>query len=276
MLWALAALALAAAALLLIWMFLTMPQLPRRPLGNLAGLYAHRGLWNEKTPENSLAAFKRAAEKGFGIELDVQRTADGELVIFHDEDLERLCGVRWKVELCTLRELRELRLGTSDQGIPTLREALETVDGRVPLLIDFKPCRAVVPMCERADALLQHYAGPYCVESFDPRAVRWYRRHRPNVIRGQLARGLERPILRHWDRRAAWNGSLIHHVRSRPDFVSMRWEDRNRLPLRMARAWKPWLAAWTLTTPEALAEARRECELLIFEQFTPGQEKEEP
>lgn len=101
---------------------------------------AHRGLHaaGKGVPENSLPAFRAAAEAGYAIELDVHRASDGTLVVFHDHDLRRMTGARGTVERMDFRSLRRLRLGGTACTIPLLREVLECVGGRVPLLIELK------------------------------------------------------------------------------------------------------------------------------------------
>jgi glycerophosphoryl diester phosphodiesterase len=98
--------------------------------------FAHRGLWDQASPENSLAAFQKAVDAGYGIEFDIHKTSDGHVVVFHDDTLTRMCGVDGKIEQMTLAQLRELRLKGTDQQIPTLEELLCLVDGRVPLLVE--------------------------------------------------------------------------------------------------------------------------------------------
>ena len=148
--------------------------------------FAHRGLWDAESPENSLAAFKKAVDAGYGIEFDIHKTSDGHVVVFHDDTLTRMCGVEGKIEQKTLAELRELRLKGTDQQIPTLQEMLALVDGRVPLLVELKGEDVSTALCPVANEILSAYKGDYMVESFNPLLVRWYKKHRPDVVRGQL------------------------------------------------------------------------------------------
>lgn len=148
--------------------------------------FAHRGLWDAAAPENSLAAFEKAVNAGYGIEFDIHKTRDGQVVVFHDDTLVRMCGVEGKIEDKTLDELRELRLLGTEQGIPTLQEMLALVDGRVPLLVELKGAALDTSLCPVANEILSAYQGDYIIESFNPMLVRWYRKHRPDVIRGQL------------------------------------------------------------------------------------------
>ena len=150
---------------------------------------AHRGLFDNETyaPENSIAAIQKAVEAGYGIEFDVQLSKDNVPVVFHDASLKRMCGVEGKVWEYTIEELQKLKLGKSNETIPTFAHVLEIVDGRVPLIIEYKMDRVNTKVCELGNALLEKYKGVYCIESFHPLAVLWYRKHRPDVIRGQLS-----------------------------------------------------------------------------------------
>lgn len=154
--------------------------------------YAHRGLgWGEGScPENSLPAFRAAAEAGFGIELDLQLSSDGKVFVFHDYTLSRMCGVDGKLSEKTADELKELRLAGSDETIPTFAEVLAAVGGRVPLLIELKGESGSTDLCPAMMALLADYSGEWCVESFNPLLLRWFRKNAPGVVRGLLVTDL--------------------------------------------------------------------------------------
>ena len=169
--------------------------------------YAHRGLHTEdgSVPENSLPAFRAAAEAGYAVEMDVHLTADDQLVVFHDDTLERMCGVQGVIDDFTLAELRALRLGKTDCVIPTFAEALEALGGRVPLLLEIKRGHDNRRLCALTLEALRTYTGPYCVESFDPTAVHRLQ-DRPEAAErapvrghGRRARRLDEP---HLDARA--------------------------------------------------------------------------
>ena len=181
--------ALALALLFLLWLFLIAPKKPRGP--QLAPFcdraYAHRGLWGEGAPENSLAAFARAAEKGFAIELDVQLSRDGTVMVFHDYTLDRMCTKEGRLSDFTAAELGNIPLnGAENQTIPTLREVLESVAGRVPLLIELKGESGDTALCPKLLETLADYKGAWCVESFNPLLLQWFRKNAPHVLRGLL------------------------------------------------------------------------------------------
>lgn len=151
--------------------------------------YAHRGLHtrDKSVPENSLAAFRQAAQEGYGIELDVQLSKDGEVVVFHDDTLDRVCGVHARVDELTWPELQQLRLCGTDEQIPLFSEVLKNIQGCEALIVELKNGPRNRELCEKTLALLESYHGNVCIESFNPLIVAWFRFHAPDLIRGQLA-----------------------------------------------------------------------------------------
>lgn len=262
-----ALLIIAGLVLLLLWLIFPAPRRhrDRALLKNLR--IAHRGLHNNGAgiPENSLAAFRRAVKYGFAIENDIHLTADGEVVVFHDDTLERMCGVPGRVEEMTLAELKALHLGDTGETIPTLRECLETVAGRVPLLIEFK-CVGLkaAPLCKAADRILSEYTGKYFVQSFYPAVLLWYRRHCKKVCRGQLASGFRGEAL--YKRLL---GCLIFNVFARPDFVSYEHTYASH-PMRRLVTWLgAFPVGWTFQNQQELDLVKKEFHTYIFEWFIP-------
>lgn len=149
---------------------------------------AHRGLFDNEhgIPENSLPAFERAVEQGFGIETDVQMSKDGVLVVFHDDDLKRMTGVDGKLVDLTFDELRQLRLVNSDCVIPTFEEFLQAANG-ANLVVEIKTHDNIGEVEKKTYDALKNYSGHYCVESFNPIIIRWFKKHAPEVIRGTLS-----------------------------------------------------------------------------------------
>jgi glycerophosphoryl diester phosphodiesterase len=160
----------------------------------LAAPFAHRGLWRTGgPPENSLAAFQAACEAGYGVELDVRLTADGEAMVFHDETLERMTAQSGLAEERTADDLAALRLLGSDQTIPTLAQVLERIGGRVPLLVELKtPPGQEGALERRVAALLARYPGPRAAISFNAEALGEMARVAPDTPRGlNIHAGLE-------------------------------------------------------------------------------------
>jgi glycerophosphoryl diester phosphodiesterase len=246
--------------LVIIYIFLVAPSREKRQLKQTK--YAHRGFHSEDTnvKENSLEAFRLAVENGYGIELDVQLSKDRQVVVYHDNSLFRLEKDKRLVSDCTLEELREFQ-------IPLLTEVFELVDGKVDLVIELKSgsLNRVNSFCQTVYALLKEYQGSYCIESFNPLIVAWFKKYAPEVTRGQLvAHVKEYPVL--------WQGVLLntmfYQAWSRPHFIavdvaSARWN----IPLQINK----WLGAkFVLWTVRSQDEAKRKnIEAIIFEFFEP-------
>ncbi len=263
--------------LLLLFLYLICPSLRRHPhRALLEGRYiAHRGLHDlpacpgiqrSRAPENSLAALEEAVRAGYMIETDIHITADNRVVVFHDDSLRRLCGVEGTPESMTLSQLKALHLGGTDETVPTLEELLTLVQGRVPLLIEFKctdipTCRR---LCETAAPILDVYPGVYLVQSFFPFVLSWYRRHRRNVCRGQLSAGFYHDT---WYMKLA--GCLLFNFVSRPDFVSYDHRHARHVCRRLCTALGAYPVAWTIHTQAELDDARAWFRTFIFEGFVP-------
>ena len=208
--------------------------------------FAHRGLHSrdKSIPENSLAAFERAASAGYGMELDVQLSRDGEVVVFHDDDLKRVCGVEAKVADLTLEELRKLRLCGTEETIPLFSEVLKCVRGRGALIVELKNGKRNEELCEKTYALLEKYSGEYCIESFNPFIVRWFKKNAPEVIRGQLANppkdynGEVGPIT------AVILGNCLLNFLSRPQFIAYKITPKP-FTVKLCEALGAMKVAWT-------------------------------
>lgn len=236
--------------------------------------YAHRGFHQKpEAPENSLAAFRRALLAGFGIELDIHLTRDGQLAVIHDASLKRTCGVDRRIEELTLKEAQEYCLEESDEHIPDFAEVLKLVDGMVPLIVELKTEGGNhEALCRRAFAALDQYKGLYCVESFDPKAVLWLRRNRPQAVRGQLAGSVRKddfplPALADFLLRNLWV-----NVAGKPDFVAYKFAERENRAFRRFTGAKFF---WTIRSEAELSEAERLSAAAIFEGFDPRKIDEE-
>ena len=178
-------------ALFALWLFLVAPRPKKKEMRPFLRPYAHRGLWGEGLPENSLGAFRAAAEAGFAIELDVQLSRDGVVMVFHDYTLDRVCGRAGKVCELDAAELGKIPLnGMENEHIPTLAEVLDAVAGRVPLLIELKGESADTALVPAALQVLAGYEGAWCMESFNPLLLRAVKKHAPHVLRGLLSSNL--------------------------------------------------------------------------------------
>lgn len=233
---------------------------------------AHRGLFDKtEAPENSLEAFRRAVSGGFGIELDVQLTADGKLVVFHDESLKRMCGVSRKIWKCNYRELCQYHLLDTEERIPLLEEVLQIVGGKVPMIIEVKPEGNPIQTAEELSRQMEGYQGEYCVESFDPRVLHWYRRHDPEIIRGQLSTNFWRNMKdRPWYVKIGLT-NLLTNFYAKPDFIAYNYKYAKQLSLQICRClYHTEMVAWTVRSPEELEEARDSFCVFIFDGFIPA------
>ena len=212
---------------------------------------AHRGYFNNEAgvPENSLPSFEAAIEKGFAIELDIQLSSDGVAMVFHDADLKRVCGVEGKIWDYTAAQLKEMKLLGTEETIPTFEETLALIDGRVPLLVEYKMDKVDTAVCVEGQALLDGYDGDYAIQCFDPRAVLWYTKNAPQVPRGQLAKEF-------WHEEQYDTmlykvlSFLVANVATRPDFVSYNFEHQDNIALKAYRLLGGKTACWTLRSPE--------------------------
>jgi glycerophosphoryl diester phosphodiesterase len=235
-------------------------------------LFAHRGYHKGKEiPENSLAAFARAKEAGFGSELDVHLLKDGELAVLHDSELERMTGRKGLIEELTRKELKDYRLGESEETIPTLREVLDLYDGAFPLIIELKVYQHnAKKLCEKVCALLEGYQGVYCIESFHPQVLLWLKKHKPGIIRGQLSQDfvksreeLPMPL-------AFLATHMLENLITKPDFVAYKYEDRQSFGNRFAvKSIGRRAAFWTIRSKKELEDCRRQEIWPIFENFEP-------
>ena len=234
--------------------------------------YAHRGLHTDDghIPENSLAAFRAAAQAGYGVELDVQFTADRQIVVFHDNTLKRMCGVDNRVDELTYDEVKQLRLLDSDQHIPLLSEVLEALDGAT-LLCEFKAMRSYTDtsLCSAALPYLDAYKGAVCIESFNPFMVRWFYRHAPQYIRGILSKKFEKgevaQVLR-FPLSSLFANQLCH-----PDFIAYQHTDHTQFFFRLCCLFRPMTVAWTVQSPAEESVAKQRFDTVIFEGYFPAE-----
>ena len=246
----------------------TPGRLSRRQRSVFRGVnYAHRGLHtrDRSVPENSLAAFRQAAREGYGIELDVQLSRDGEVVVFHDDTLDRVCGVHARVDALTYSELSALRLCGTEEGIPLFSDVLKSIRGCEALIVELKNGPRNRELCEKTRALLAGYRGNVCIESFNPLIVAWFRFHAPDLVRGQLAttmkdyagdgiRGLKAFALH----------NTLLNVLARPQFIACRIGFRPPL-VRLCTALGALNFGWTSHEPRN----ERSRDGVIFEFYRP-------
>lgn len=233
--------------------------------------YAHRGLHGNGLPENSMAAFEAALAGGYGIELDIHLLSDGNLAVIHDSSLKRTTSCEGFIEDLTTQDLKNYNLENTDQTIPEFTQVLELFAGKAPLIVELKAANNNhAALCEAACKLLDQYEGPFCVESFDPRCVLWLKKHRPDIIRGQLVEDFTRiESTVPWILRFCLTHQLFNFL-LRPDFVAHKFSERKLLSnLLVRKLWGVQSVAWTIRSPEDFQTALSEDYLPIFEFFRP-------
>jgi glycerophosphoryl diester phosphodiesterase len=235
---------------------------------------AHRGLHNRANGivENTIAAARAAIAAGLPIELDLQLTADGDAVVFHDFTLDRLTAEKGAVRERRSADLAGMAVaGSAGERIPTFRAFLDEIDGRVPLIVEIKSrFDGDTALTERACAILADYSGPYVIKSFDPAVVATVRRIAPQVTRGII--GEANYVDPAYDKLSADQkhalAHLLHFDESQPQFVSWKFRDlRHASPFLCRRLGNLPVMAWTVRSPEDREPTLRLADQIVFEGF---------
>ena len=220
-----------------------------------------------------MAAFRRALQNYYGVELDIHLMRDGNLAVIHDSSLKRTAGADVEIEDLTAADLDNYRLEGTEEKIPLFSEVLELFEGKTPLVVELKSARGNYnELAEAACRLLDKYQVSYCIESFDPRCLMWLKKNRPDIIRGQLSHAFLKPgksggqsklncfVLQ----------NLLLNFKTRPDFIAYKLADRNNLSVKLCRKiYKVQEVNWTIKTKKEMEEAEGLGNLVIFEQFDP-------
>ena len=259
--------------LVCLYLFMVSPRIFGKPdKSQFYGVhYAHRGLFDNDTdaPENSLNAFRKAVEHGYGIEFDVQLSKDQIPVVFHDATLKRMCGVEGNVWDYTLEELQQMKLKDSEQTIPTLEQVLEVIGGKVPLIIEYKMDVVSTKVCELANEILLNYEGLYCIESFHPWAVKWYKENRPDIMRGQLSADYSTEPEKYKGVQFWVMKNLLTNFLTRPDFIAYNHEHSYVFSRKVCSTLGALPVAWTIRSQEAYESAKDQFQLFIFDSCIP-------
>ena len=263
---------LAVPVLLGLWLFLIAPGRSQKaawtPFEGRA--FAHRGLYelDQSVPENSLPAFQRAVENGYGAELDVQRTKDGRIVVFHDDSMQRACGVNGAIRDFTYEELQVFPLFETEERIPLFSDVLKIFDGKQPLIVELKYGPDCDLLCEATRQMLDEYKGAACVESFHPAMVRWFWKHDPKRLRGQLSeavcfsrKNLPLPL-------AFMMSRLFTNCLTRPQFIAYRVGPKS-LSVRLAEGMGAMKVLWTARETELHEQRMAQNHAVIFEGYRP-------
>lgn len=259
-----------------VWCLLLHPRQNQPGWEDLAGVrFAHRGLHDvgQGIPENSMAAFRRAVDRGFGAELDVHLMADGNLAVVHDSNLTRVCGADVLIEDLTADALKDYPLMGTGECIPLFRDVLALFEGKTPLVIELKVERGNAnALTDAVMAALERWKGIYCVESFHPAVLLRLKEKYPHVLRGQLSQDFLRdsevgdlslPV-----RFALTN--LLTTAATQPDFIAYNWRDRSNISLRLMKAlYRVHEVGWTVRDRRTMDALDVVGVTSIFEGFLP-------
>lgn len=230
--------------------------------------FAHRGLFdNLHVFENSLTAFRAAAEAEYGIELDLQMSADGQIVVFHDTSMERLCGVDLKPADCSYSLISQYKLGSSMDSIPLFSQVLNLVAGRVPLIVEIKTTEQINKTCLRVYDLLRRYPGPVCIESMNPLIVGWFAKNAPQIMRGQLVTRFDRDGALGAIGSSALSNLMFNFISS-PHFIACDHRYCDSLSQRFCKKAGAFTVAWTIREQD-YDWAAQNFDAIIFEGFRP-------
>lgn len=230
---------------------------------------AHRGLHDSNLPENSMAAFRAGMAQGYPIEIDVHLTTDGKVVIFHDHNAKRVCGVDMEIEKVTYAQLQELRLCGTDEKIPLLSELLAVAT--TPILVELKNLTKIIgPLESETLRLLKESGVDFAIQSFNPYSIVWFKENAPEILRGQLSsfysnekRGIRRRMLK-----AMWLNR-----KSKPDFISY---DESNMPNKFVTKYcekhpTTLRLVWTVRTQQRQNELKSFVDSFIFEKYIPAE-----
>lgn len=234
--------------------------------------YTHRGFYdNQQIPENSLPAFQRTKERGWGSELDIHLMKDGNLAVIHDSCLQRMTGDDVNIEDLTRKDLEKYTLGQSEEHIPLFEDVLAL---QIPLIVELKTAggnHAELGMA--AWERLKNYPAPWCVESFDPRAMAWFAKNHPEVVRGQLSQNFYKCP------EVAVNGfmkfvlsRMLLNFLSKPDFIAYKYDDRSCRALKRSLQRGKQEVSWTIRSKADLLAAEAAGSIPIFEKFDPEED----
>ncbi len=260
--------------LFILWLWLIGPQMNKKPdFGAFAGFdYAHRGLHelSDGVPENSLAGFRLAEEKGYGMEFDFQLTKHKQVVVHHAPTLKRSCGHEVTIADLTYDQLRKYRLFGTSEHIPLFREVLGALKGRTPLIIELKGYNDPAELCGLAMKELEGYKGPYCVESFDPRIVAWFRENRPEIVRGQLMCRFKKGDEGMDAFKAFCATHMLTNFHTRPNFEAYDIHTRDIPSMGFSKGLLGMQeVSWTIRNEDEYSRAKKLNSLVIFEHIRP-------
>ena len=226
-------------------------------------LIAHRGLHkNKMIPENSMLAFKAAIEKNYAIEFDINITKDNQIVVFHDDDLNRLCNKKENIEDVSYDFLKDLNLYESNEKIPLLKELLDQVAGKIPLIIEIKKHKNIGLLENILLEMLKEYKGEYFICSFEKDILLWLEKNKPKEIRGLIFESL--PIKFKKYEKIAF---LYKYFKSKADFISLEDKLIDSSIYDFCKKKKLDILVWTIKDKKSFQNIDKKVSAVIFENF---------
>lgn len=227
---------------------------------------AHRGIHskNGDNVENSIPAFELAVQNNIGVELDVHITKDNELVVVHDSNLKNITGINKIVEDLTLKEIKEMYLFNTSNKIPTFKEVLDIIDGRVPVIIEIKNEGKVGKLESKLYNELINYDGEYVIESFNPLTLLWFRKHNKNIVRGQLSAKKIDSISKFLN---FFLSKMLFNFFTRPNFIAYNIDDITDKMYKKYNDKGIYLIGWTLRKIDDYYKYNKICDGFIFDNY---------
>ena len=224
---------------------------------------AHRGLHkNKMIPENSMLAFKAAIEKNYAIEFDINITKDNQIVVFHDDDLNRLCNKKENIEDVSYDFLKDLNLYESNEKIPLLKELLDEVAGKIPLIIEIKKHKNIGLLENILLEMLKEYKGEYFICSFEKDILLWLEKNKPKERRGLIFGSL--PIKFKKYEKIAF---LYKYFKSKADFISLEDKLIDSSIYDFCKKKELDIVVWTIKDKKSFQNIDKKVSAVIFENF---------
>ncbi|MDZ7819148.1 MAG: glycerophosphodiester phosphodiesterase family protein [Aliarcobacter sp.] len=225
---------------------------------------AHRGLHNSRLiPENSLLAFEKAVKKNYSIELDITISKDNQIVVFHDENLYRLCGFKENIEEMNYAFLKELKLYETNEKIPLFKEVLNLVDGKITLVIEIKKHKNIGLLENILIDLLKNYKGKYLICSFEKDILFWFKKNKPNLKKGLIFESNPKKFKK-------YNKTLFlyKYYKTKPDFISLDYKLLHSSIYDFCKKKALQISSWTIRDEENYEKIKTKVDAIIFENIT--------
>ncbi len=224
---------------------------------------AHRGLHKGfDIPENSILAFKKAKEKSYGIELDITISKDNQIVVFHDDSLDRLCNISGYIEDFDYEVLKKQKLYNTDENIPLLSEVLNLIETDILVLIEIKKHRNIGVLENILCDLLDNYDGKYFICSFETDILFWFKKNRPDLKKGLIFESLPKKFKK-------YNKLIFLYkfFKTTPDFISLDYSLFDSSIYRFCKKKNLELYFWTINSLEKFNKVNRDDNKIIFEKI---------